>query len=47
MAFYTTEVSKNAVNLQCKVAFIETGKADSMAMVLRKESPYTGIMNYQ
>ncbi|XP_014467502.1 PREDICTED: uncharacterized protein LOC106740710 [Dinoponera quadriceps] len=46
VAFYTTEMMANAVELQCKTVFIETGKADSMGIVLRKESPYTGIMNY-
>ncbi|EFN82437.1 Probable glutamate receptor [Harpegnathos saltator] len=46
VAFYTTEVLKNAVHEHCKTVFIETGKSDSIAMILRKESPYTGILNY-
>ncbi|KAK2576887.1 hypothetical protein KPH14_005512 [Odynerus spinipes] len=48
VAFYTTEVIKNAIStyLPCKVNFIETGRSDSLAMALPKDSPFTGVLNY-
>ena len=36
-----------SINLPCTVAIIETGRIDSLAMILPVDSPYTGLMNYQ
>lgn len=31
----------------CDITYIETGRYDSLAMVLPHKSPYTGILNHQ
>nr|XP_050851506.1 glutamate receptor 3-like isoform X2 [Vespula vulgaris] len=48
VAFYTTEEMKKTINLYlpCKVNYIETGRSDSLAMTLPKDSPFKGIINY-
>ncbi|TGZ47859.1 Glutamate receptor 1 [Temnothorax longispinosus] len=48
LAFYTTEVFKEAINIyiRCSIVYIETGRIDNLAMTLTKGNPYTGFMNY-
>ncbi|KAI4504222.1 hypothetical protein M0802_000693 [Mischocyttarus mexicanus] len=48
VAFYVTEEVKKAINiyLPCKVNFLETGRSDSLAMIVPKGSPFKGIINY-
>lgn len=48
VGFYVTEAIQNAMDrVPCEVAYIEAGKLDSLALVLNKGSPYTGLVNYQ
>ncbi|XP_015428977.1 PREDICTED: glutamate receptor ionotropic, delta-1-like [Dufourea novaeangliae] len=48
VGFYVTEVIKDAIgHTPCEVAYIEANKIDSLAIALRKGSPYTGLMNYE
>ncbi|XP_024892967.1 probable glutamate receptor [Temnothorax curvispinosus] len=48
LAFYTTEVFKEAINIyiRCSIVYIETGRIDNLAITLTKGNPYTGFMNY-
>ncbi|XP_032670187.1 uncharacterized protein LOC116843675 [Odontomachus brunneus] len=45
VAFYTAGAN-NVVEVHCKIVSIETAETDSMAIILQKGSPYTGIINY-
>ncbi|XP_034939387.1 glutamate receptor ionotropic, kainate 2-like [Chelonus insularis] len=49
VAFYANDALKKSVtiNLPCEIGFIETGKIDSIAMILPHNSSYTGLINYQ
>ncbi|XP_011684762.1 PREDICTED: uncharacterized protein LOC105448100 [Wasmannia auropunctata] len=48
LAFYTTEVFKEAMNMyvRCKVVYIDTGRVDNLGLTLSKGNPYTGFINY-
>ncbi|XP_018307131.1 uncharacterized protein [Mycetomoellerius zeteki] len=46
VAFYTTEVFKMSIYIQCQVVYINTGRIDNNAMTLKKGSPYTRFINY-
>ncbi|XP_043280870.1 glutamate receptor ionotropic, kainate 2-like isoform X2 [Venturia canescens] len=47
-AFYSSQaLVKTGMNhLPCKISHIDTGSIDSFALILRKGSEYTGVMNY-
>lgn len=48
VGFYITEAIKNAMSyVPCHVSYIEADRIDSLALALRKGSPYTGLVNYQ
>ncbi|XP_076677003.1 glutamate receptor ionotropic, delta-2 isoform X2 [Andrena cerasifolii] len=48
VGFYITEAIKNAMSyVPCHVSHIEADRIDSLALALRKGSPYTGLVNYQ
>ncbi|XP_017765685.1 PREDICTED: glutamate receptor ionotropic, delta-2-like [Eufriesea mexicana] len=47
VGFYLTEAIKDGISgLPCETAHIEADKIDSLALVLNKDSPYTGLVNY-
>lgn len=47
VGFYITEAIRNAISsLPCETVFIEAETTDALALVLIKDSPYTGIVNY-
>ncbi|XP_034196676.2 glutamate receptor ionotropic, delta-1 [Osmia lignaria lignaria] len=47
VGFYVTQVLKDAMgSIPCEVVDIEASRFDSLALVLNKGSPYTGIINY-
>ncbi|XP_046821732.1 uncharacterized protein LOC124425445 isoform X2 [Vespa crabro] len=48
VAFYATEEMKKTINLYlpCKINYIDTGRSDSLAMILPKGSPFKGLINY-
>ncbi|XP_074094952.1 glutamate receptor 1 isoform X1 [Cotesia typhae] len=48
-AFYASDAMRMSMNntFPCDITYIETGRYDSLAMVLPRKSPYTGILNHQ
>ncbi|CAG5100950.1 Similar to Grik4: Glutamate receptor ionotropic [Cotesia congregata] len=48
-AFYASDAMRMSMNntFPCDITYIETGRYDSLAMVLPHKSPYTGIFNHQ
>ncbi|XP_035732953.1 uncharacterized protein LOC118446415 isoform X4 [Vespa mandarinia] len=49
LAMYSSEEVQKIVNLKipCNLASIETGRVDSLAMILSKNNPFTDIINFQ
>ncbi|XP_053593783.1 glutamate receptor ionotropic, kainate 2 [Microplitis demolitor] len=48
-AFYASDAMRMSMNdtFPCEITYIETGRYDSLAMILPLHSPYTGIFNHQ
>nr|XP_031839588.1 glutamate receptor ionotropic, delta-2-like isoform X2 [Nomia melanderi] len=47
VGFYITEAIVNSMGrLPCEIAYIDANRIESLAIVLNKRSPYTGIVNY-
>ncbi|XP_046821730.1 uncharacterized protein LOC124425443 [Vespa crabro] len=48
LAMYSSEEVQKIVNLKipCNLASIETGRVDSLAMILSKNNPFTDVINF-
>nr|XP_050851476.1 glutamate receptor 1-like isoform X3 [Vespula vulgaris] len=49
LALYSSDLLRDAVFLEipCKIVRLETGRVDRLAMVLSKDNPFTGVINFQ
>nr|XP_050851475.1 glutamate receptor 1-like isoform X2 [Vespula vulgaris] len=48
LALYSSDLLRDAVFLEipCKIVRLETGRVDRLAMVLSKDNPFTGVINF-